>query len=1020
MSGFFRVFEDLRPGDILLDPFCGGGTSIISALSRSARVIAGDLNPMAIFLSKVLIQPISTLALKEAFESIRNNVADNIMKNYIVRCPVCKKEISFDYLKWNRQERVQMPEAAKIKCIYCGLDELTPLPKGEIKRQKDFSGIRPRFWFPQNSIRTRQKTGGVAFFHELFTGRNLSALAELLHAIEEITSVRCKETLQYVFTATLYSCSSMQAFSEKWPSSSHGWTDPRFYMPRTGQEKNVWKAFENRFNTVLKSKRATNAILKFIQISDSMEEFENSNDNAYLYEGDCLTFPFPERMNITHVFLDPPFNDSVDYSGFAEFWSCWLHMTPDIESVWYPGVKTVEENSERLLNLLLRIRANTTSSCLIVLACGSNKPMALEFLNETISKAGYEILETIPSVRNTFRDENKDSSTTLCLTLRRTSGKHKSEDYILTEIDVKELQFLVRVAAFLRPEISNPKRIVELAVSLVKPHLRIPLRNLDKSLIRLWTSDRELNRKSYNRLAFVFIKLILSQDGFTVISANPSSFDDLDINGYDEPDVFPIPEGLARKADFVAENGQGSVMLFCFYSRSQEDKLRCISQRVCEHDNDRFRHICCLVIPNQKELTRCRQAKWAGNWPRGLFIGFTSLVEKAIEIDATRFGHITTEPLRSDCDFRSQNKVQHFRAKVLERVPVGEDGDPKNFLLRFEASQLEHIVPGQFVMIDTLPYNKRKRNDMRRHIPFLDKSENNLRHGHRIDLSPISFLKRPFSIHRAYYSHFCLNYLKYMHLPPALATITHTVFPHQFEIFYKLIENGTGTNELKRMTRGTTFQMMGPLGRRPDLAKWRSDGVEEVHLVGGGAGMAPLIFFGQALKYYSFRIQAFIGIDRIDSLLFEAPLAANSTEDHAGQARAYIDDLRSIGLGDDDIHLSVEKAVRYGSADLGLSGRNYFQGLVTEQYDGFLGESNKTNGLLVLGCGPEPMLKALKGVTSRERIPMKVLLEKRMGCGTGVCMSCVCRTKKNNEEQYSRVCTEGPLFDAEEIDWERI
>jgi len=47
-------------------------------------------------------------------------------------------------------------------------------------------------------------------------------------------------------------------------------------------------------------------------------------------------------------------------------------------------------------------------------------------------------------------------------------------------------------------------------------------------------------------------------------------------------------------------------------------------------------------------------------------------------------------------------------------------------------------------------------------------------------------------------------------------------------------------------------------------------------------------------------------------------------------------------------------------------------------------------------------------------------MEKRMGCGMGVCMSCVCPTKTNNQQQYSRVCVDGPLFDAEDIDWNKI
>ena len=427
-----------------------------------------------------------------------------------------------------------------------------------------------------------------------------------------------------------------------------------------------------------------------------------------------------------------------------------------------------------------------------------------------------------------------------------------------------------------------------------------------------------------------------------------------------------------------------------------------------------------MIFPTHDQIMQCRKDEQADNWPRGFFIEFNELLIKARERDKNRFGHLTAISPRTDSDFRSRRKIEHFNAQVLESFPVGGNGDPKHFMLRFEAPQLEYVVPGQFVMIDTLPYRKRRKIDMRQSFHSLATPSSYSSLARKMHLPSKSFLKRPFSIHRAYYRHFELGYLKNVNLARTLASITHTVFPHIFEIFYKLIENGTGTNELKQMKKGDTFQILGPLGKRPHLAKWQADGIEEVHLIGGGVGMAPLMFFGQALKYYSFRIKAFIGIDRIDSLLSKALLAATFGEDDPRKAYVYIDNLRSIGLSNNDIHISFEKTISDSSIDIGLSGPNFFPGLVSEQYRAFLEKINETSGILVLTCGPKPMLKALKKLTSESNIPMKVLLEKRMGCGIGVCMSCVCPTKKNNVEEYSRVCMEGPLFDSEDIDWEKL
>jgi len=253
-----------------------------------------------------------------------------------------------------------------------------------------------------------------------------------------------------------------------------------------------------------------------------------------------------------------------------------------------------------------------------------------------------------------------------------------------------------------------------------------------------------------------------------------------------------------------------------------------------------------------------------------------------------------------------------------------------------------------------------------------------------------------------------------------LAGITEILFPHEFEILYKLVEDGTGTNELRKMKQNSMFQVLGPLGKETDLSRWQTDGIDEVHLIGGGVGMAPLIFFGQALRYYSFKVKAFIGVNNLDTLPYDAPATQNLRKSYL-----FIDDLLSIGLNKDDIHLAYEKQNAVSDIyakllDRGLLEKNFYKGLVISQYQSYIAGLNKRENILVISCGPIPMMKSLSEITSKLNIPMKVLMEKRMGCGIGVCMSCVCRTKKNDIKQYSRVCTDGPLFDSNDIDWNEI
>ena len=71
----------------------------------------------------------------------------------------------------------------------------------------------------------------------------------------------------------------------------------------------------------------------------------------------------------------------------------------------------------------------------------------------------------------------------------------------------------------------------------------------------------------------------------------------------------------------------------------------------------------------------------------------------------------------------------------------------------------------------------------------------------------------------------------------------------------------------------------------------------------------------------------------------------------------------------------------------------------------------------VYACGPIAMMSAL-AVRMREQTPRKrgqVAMEERMGCSMGVCMGCVVETNKGP----LRVCTEGPVFDIYQIQWDQ-
>ena len=64
------------------------------------------------------------------------------------------------------------------------------------------------------------------------------------------------------------------------------------------------------------------------------------------------------------------------------------------------------------------------------------------------------------------------------------------------------------------------------------------------------------------------------------------------------------------------------------------------------------------------------------------------------------------------------------------------------------------------------------------------------------------------------------------------------------------------------------------------------------------------------------------------------------------------------------------------------------------------------------------MLKAVGRLAAEFKLPAELSLDEHMGCGIGVCLTCVVPIKAGDGWEYQRTCTEGPVFDSQQIAWE--
>ncbi len=573
----------------------------------------------------------------------------------------------------------------------------------------------------------------------------------------------------------------------------------------------------------------------------------------------------------------------------------------------------------------------------------------------------------------------------------------------------------LRIAAhMLADESTDPETIRLRAVRDLMPEpVRAACVNLSGSDIGKACADTERNGRTYRAFCLAMIELILKQDDWCLYRI---------ANDHVESSVFGLScptstrqPGNAASAVFMSRGRQHK--FFVYFPQQDQGALTTAAENIAERDQNSFKQIAVLITRSVREMQIRGTAANAPAWKRGFFMAFDQIRERCAATCPDAYQRIGAPLPRSDSARVSSGDttrqgIASFPARILANVIVGGKNSPYR-KLRFEAPDLAGIVPPQFIMLATRPAGPV---GGVREVSWQEFKTS-------FSKAPVTYLKRPFGIHRAFYNGFPADYLNRLCLPRRAATIMHTVTPDTFEVFYKVLPAGKGTREMHELKQDTVIDMIGPLGQPFNIRKLVDDGVREVHVIGGGVGMAPLIFLVQALRFCSVPVKAFIGIESLDRLRYRqktgAPGIADDSFDPALHAAGgadvhmYVDDLKQTGVDRASIHVSYDKT---GDIRGIVPPENHAQGLVSDLYARYLEKHAADKPVVAFACGPTPMMHAIHQITRQTNTRLYVLMEKRMACGIGVCLSCVCRTT-TGRGGYSRVCKEGPLFDANEILW---
>lgn len=212
----------------------------------------------------------------------------------------------------------------------------------------------------------------------------------------------------------------------------------------------------------------------------------------------------------------------------------------------------------------------------------------------------------------------------------------------------------------------------------------------------------------------------------------------------------------------------------------------------------------------------------------------------------------------------------------------------------------------------------------------------------RIDNSKTTFLRRPISV--------------------------NFVDKDKNQLWLLVRKAGEGTAALSCLEPDNVLNLVLPLGNWFKV----NAGEKRFLLVGGGVGVAPMLYWGARLRGQGYNPEFLVGA-RSESDLLE------------------LTELKALG----EVHVSTDD----GSA--GTPGVVTLNPALQQKWD------------RIYCCGPAPMMKAVAAAARRNSVPCEVSLENMMACGLGACLCCVEKTVKGNV----CVCTEGPIFNTDQLTW---
>jgi len=368
---FSKLIEQYsKKGQTILDPFCGGGTTVYESLKLKRKIIGFDINPLSILIIKNMIKDDNISELDKLYLQIDNylkfiysdlvNGLNKIFKinidnfdwmelSHQVECPNCEKNIllvkknkisggiyrcnckkKFSFKSINSKKKgyiyLSLIVGSKKKILNLSLNKLINqhdkfllglIKKNKLSIEKNKIPIN---WDRQ--IEDGLKRKKIIYFEDLFTKKNLYINILLKSFINKLdTSKYRKEIFRFIFSSSIKDTNIMSFSSENWSSGKPtSWSKHAYWLPPQFCENNVRAAFKSAYIRMKKSIIHN----KNIRIKPTItSNIKNVGKKELLLINDSIhNIKLPKNI-VDIIITDPPYGHNVQYLELSHFWFNW-------------------------------------------------------------------------------------------------------------------------------------------------------------------------------------------------------------------------------------------------------------------------------------------------------------------------------------------------------------------------------------------------------------------------------------------------------------------------------------------------------------------------------------------------------------------------------------------------------------------------------------------------------------------------------------------------------------------------